>query len=203
MSTKHPPHAYGHHARRQRYARQHRILRSARLCPKISCNRRGRRLLRDRRHRVRAFPGINSPPMPRCRISHGRKPFADRRWPGIAAPSRRSMRCWISQSPGRLAVQAGAQDRLRRLFRLFLRSRRPSLGSRGCARHRSRRRPAGSPAGLERDALACRFSLPANCLLRRDGPEARASIGKAAARHLDDAAPDSARRGRRGYIDPA
>ncbi len=45
------------------------------------------------------FRGINSPATPRCRISRGRKPFAERRSPGIAAPSRRSIRCWILQSP--------------------------------------------------------------------------------------------------------
>ncbi len=37
---------------------------------------------------------------------------------------------------------------LQRLLRLFRRSRRPP-GSRGRARHRSRRRPSGSPAGLD------------------------------------------------------
>ncbi len=43
--------------------------------------------------------GSNSPPMSRCLISRGQRPFADRRWPGIAVPPKKSMRCWISQSP--------------------------------------------------------------------------------------------------------
>jgi uncharacterized protein len=67
------------------------------------------------------------------------------------------------------AISCGASllkpaHRLRRLFRLFRRSRRPPLGSRGRARHRGRRRPAGTPAGLNLAVLPQRrFSLPANC----------------------------------------
>ena len=46
------------------------------------------------------------------------------------------------------APETRAQDRLWRLFRIFFRSGRPSLGSRGRSGHRGRRRPTRSFAGL-------------------------------------------------------
>ena len=47
-----------------------------------------------------------------------------------------------------VTVETRGRHRLWRLFGLFCRSRRPSLGSRGGARHRNRRGPARSSAGL-------------------------------------------------------
>ncbi len=105
--------------------------------------------------RDRAVPvGSTRPPTPRCRTSRGRRPFADRRSPGIAAPSRRSTPCWISQSPAaRSLLKPAHKTGLRRLLRLFRRSRQPSLGSRGRARHRRRRRPAGFTCRIRTQGL--------------------------------------------------
>ncbi len=58
-------------------------------------------------------------------------------------------------SKGAKLAEAGAQDRLWRLFRLFHRSRRPSLGGRGRAQYRGRRGSARAFAGLDKRNIAC------------------------------------------------
>ena len=60
-------------------------------------------------------------------------------------------------SKGASLLKPRTPDRLRRLFRLFCRSRRPSLGSRGRARYRGRRRPARASGGLRGRVIARPF----------------------------------------------
>ena len=152
MSTKSAPipRFTGDHPRRQRHPRKHRVLRSARLYQGNSSHRRSRRVLRHRRHHARAF---SVGPIGEGR--HAARPAAtadvSRNDARLELPvHRRSRRRAGFRNFQGASLLKPAIYRIWRLLRLFWRSRRPSLGGRGRARHRGRRRPAGASAGLGR-----------------------------------------------------
>jgi hypothetical protein len=150
------------------------------LSTKVSRNRRNRRLLRHRRHRHRP---LSLGPARGGRNASSRQATAHDLPRGhtcleLQLTGRSRCGARFRDRSGRDAAKGRASDRLWRLLRIFYRSRRARLGSRGRAKDRSGPGQARSFTGLIRRKNSGELSRVPGCAARAASAWSRHESGQ-------------------------